>query len=214
MRILLWTLLVANLSQAQAQISRASCTPYFNYKRADSVLSCNNKDMTLIFVNGVNVKRGSAEKHLDQIYELNSPELLNASQRPVVNPDPNKKYTDLRAKLSYNFTYTEKLGTSGIYLDIIEALAQTLMTRFDLPQNIAWQAANGVMLEVPLNIVGNLIKTYVPAVSGVISYVIDWISGQIAEDIQRNNVQDVTLLKNLIRTHLQNRQKIIAVTHS
>jgi len=107
----------------QAQVIRAECPMYQNIKRIDSILSCNNRNMLFVYVNGVNSNREVSHEALDRLLSLNQLGLLNPSQAPIANQDPNKKYTKIEPTLSYNYSFTETMGNEGTYIDVVEASA-------------------------------------------------------------------------------------------
>lgn len=205
-------LVLLSIGKTYAQlVSRASCEPYANIQKTTSTLTCNNKDTVFRYINGVNNSETAAEEGLKKLIKLSIENLINGTKD---NPS-----TVLDRGFIYNFSFVPADGLIlGLYKDIVEAMAQKLITDFNVPTNEAWQMSFNILVDGPKNKIEEIIAKFVPTQTLqrlITDYLLDpYEFGGLRTILEYTNFRDTVKVKLAILNTLKNKQKMIVVTHS
>ena len=189
----------------QAQVPRAICFPYSNQLKTDSELSCNSKDTIFRFVNGVLNDEDQARDGHERILKQSNFDKIHK---------PSADYPGII--LRKNFIYHNQ--SKGFASDLAEALGGKLTTTFGLNPEIAWIYARSVFqglyaVELRKKLYDELKDgNIVDGISDFVRQQFEW--NAFNDNVFAQNVIDVTRLKNLIKSSINNRNKLIIVTHS
>lgn len=212
MKVICALLVLLSIGKSYAQlVSRASCEPYLNIQKTTSILTCNNKDTIFRYINGVNNSETAAADGLDKLIGLSIENLIHSTK-----DNPTSK---LIPDFIYNFSFVTVDGLIlGLYKDIVEAMAQKLITDFNVPTNEAWQISFNILVDGPKNLTEQLIARMLPPALPLIGLIEYFYLSDEFEDFKRilieTNTLDTVKIKNVILSTLTNKQKMIVVSHS